>query len=481
MMAFDPPTFAGDGSLGGAVASGLSGPGRPWYGALRDAVLGVTLINGRAQRLKFGGSVMKNVAGYDVSRLMAGAFGTLGVLLDVSIKVLPRPQFESTRAFALDRNAAHANVVAWARSALPLSATCHADGMLHVRLSGTEKGVRGAVARIGGDEVSHASEFWDSVRDQTHAFFRRGPHLSRRRCRRQPAYPALDGDWLTEWAGAQRWFKRHRHARCRSADVDADGAKARRLGGDVRRRGNRPTTRRRGAEIPSAPEAGIRSDGAVQSRRIVRRKRSILNADATAAAILATESGRRADAILRACVHCGFCNATCPTYLLTGDELDGPRGRIYLVKEMLEADAPSSVARDHLDRCLTCRACETTCPSGVAYGELAEIGRDFVEARGASRHGGPVGARRAGTRACRRRNVSRSSRAWGARFARCCRDTSRARSRGSQSGGPAALKKPRAARRRTRRLRTTRHDAGGQRRARSYPGRRRRQGRPRRR
>ena len=97
--------------------------------------------------------------------------------------------------------------------------------------------------------------------------------------------------------------------------------------------------------------------------------------------ILATASGRRADSILRACVHCGFCNATCPTYLLTGDELDGPRGRIYLVKEMLEADAPSSVAREHLDRCLTCRACETTCPSGVAYGELAEIGRDFIEAR----------------------------------------------------------------------------------------------------
>src|SRR3954449_3835021 len=97
------------------------------------------------------------------------------------------------------------------------------------------------------------------------------------------------------------------------------------------------------------------------------------------AAVLATDSGRRADEILRACVHCGFCNATCPTYLLTGDELDGPRGRIYLVKEMLEAGVPSAVAREHLDRCLTCRACETTCPSGVAYGELAEIGRNFVE------------------------------------------------------------------------------------------------------
>jgi glycolate oxidase iron-sulfur subunit len=97
--------------------------------------------------------------------------------------------------------------------------------------------------------------------------------------------------------------------------------------------------------------------------------------------VLATASGRRADAILRACVHCGFCNATCPTYLLTGDELDGPRGRIYLIKDMLEGDAPTAVAREHLDRCLTCRACETTCPSGVAYGELAEIGRNFIEAR----------------------------------------------------------------------------------------------------
>jgi len=97
--------------------------------------------------------------------------------------------------------------------------------------------------------------------------------------------------------------------------------------------------------------------------------------------ILATSSGRRADEILRACVHCGFCNATCPTYLLTGDELDGPRGRIYLIKDMLEADTPTPIAREHLDRCLTCRACETTCPSGVAYGELAEIGRNFIEAR----------------------------------------------------------------------------------------------------
>ena len=96
-------------------------------------------------------------------------------------------------------------------------------------------------------------------------------------------------------------------------------------------------------------------------------------------AILATPAGARADAILRSCVHCGFCNATCPTYQVLGDELDGPRGRIYLIKEMLEAGAANGTARRHLDRCLTCRACETTCPSGVRYGELLEIGREFVE------------------------------------------------------------------------------------------------------
>lgn len=97
-------------------------------------------------------------------------------------------------------------------------------------------------------------------------------------------------------------------------------------------------------------------------------------------AFIATDAGRRAESVLRSCVHCGFCNATCPTYQLLGDELDGPRGRIYLIKEMLEQDEASSVVSDHLDRCLTCRACETTCPSGVAYGELLEIGRNYLEA-----------------------------------------------------------------------------------------------------
>ncbi|MEO5772132.1 MAG: glycolate oxidase subunit GlcF [Burkholderiaceae bacterium] len=94
-----------------------------------------------------------------------------------------------------------------------------------------------------------------------------------------------------------------------------------------------------------------------------------------------TRDGEAAEAILRKCVHCGFCTATCPTYLLLGDELDGPRGRIYLIKEVLEGKAPTRSTQLHLDRCLTCRNCETTCPSGVQYGQLVEIGRKVVDAR----------------------------------------------------------------------------------------------------
>ncbi|MGB4334341.1 MAG: 4Fe-4S dicluster domain-containing protein, partial [Chromatiaceae bacterium] len=99
-----------------------------------------------------------------------------------------------------------------------------------------------------------------------------------------------------------------------------------------------------------------------------------------AAFIRDSHQGQEADAILRSCVHCGFCTATCPTYQLLGDELDGPRGRIYLIKQVLEGQTPSRKTQLHLDRCLTCRSCETTCPSGVRYGRLVDIGRAAVEA-----------------------------------------------------------------------------------------------------
>src|SRR6056300_912863 len=96
-------------------------------------------------------------------------------------------------------------------------------------------------------------------------------------------------------------------------------------------------------------------------------------------AILETREGKEANDILRSCVHCGFCTATCPTYQLLGDELDSPRGRIYLIKELLEGQKPTEATQLHLDRCLTCRSCESTCPSGVQYGRLVDIGRNIVE------------------------------------------------------------------------------------------------------
>ncbi|MFW6094392.1 MAG: glycolate oxidase subunit GlcE, partial [Pseudomonadota bacterium] len=135
-LPFEPPRFQGRGTLGGAVACGLSGPGRPWRGAVRDAVLGVEMVNGLGEHLRFGGQVMKNVAGYDVSRLQTGAFGTLGVLLAVSVRVMPVPAAEETRVFELDARAALERCRAWARGPYPITATAHLDGRLHVRLSG---------------------------------------------------------------------------------------------------------------------------------------------------------------------------------------------------------------------------------------------------------------------------------------------------------------------------------------------------------
>ena len=184
------------------VAAGLSGPRRPWGGAVRDAVLGVKLINGRGEALRFGGQVMKNVAGYDLSRLMVGALGTLGILLEVSIKVLPRPAVERTLVFELDAVAAAARQVEWGRRPLPLSATLAHAGRLHLRLSGSGQGVQAAREALGGEETDNA--IWAAVRDQTLGFFHTAAPLWR--ISLPPAAPALDGVGLTEWGGALRWL-----------------------------------------------------------------------------------------------------------------------------------------------------------------------------------------------------------------------------------------------------------------------------------
>lgn len=202
-LPFEPPKFHGGGTLGGAVAAGIAGPGRPWRGAVRDALLGVELVNGRGEILRFGGQVMKNVAGYDVSRLQAGAFGTLGVLLAVSVKVLPQPSVERTRIFELSPAEALTCCRAWARRPHPISATCYYQGQLRVRLSGAETAVAQAAAQLGGEDDA-GSGFWPALRDQRLEFFAE-PGLWRTSVPPAAALPA--DDCLTTWGGAERWWR----------------------------------------------------------------------------------------------------------------------------------------------------------------------------------------------------------------------------------------------------------------------------------
>jgi glycolate oxidase FAD binding subunit len=172
-------------------------------------ILGVQIINGKGQKLHFGGQVMKNVAGYDISRLMAGSLGTIGVLLEISLKVLPRPVMEITLSQEQDaRNAIHLFNV-WAAQLLPLSA-CAFDGeRLYVRLSGSEEAIQAARNKIGGDKPDdNGLSFWEQVREQTHVFFQRGTKPLWRWSVPATTPPIdLPGEWKIDWGGAQRWFR----------------------------------------------------------------------------------------------------------------------------------------------------------------------------------------------------------------------------------------------------------------------------------
>lgn len=205
MLAFEPPHFGPRATLGGCIAAGLSGPRRASLGAVRDFMLGVEMLNGRGERLRFGGQVMKNVAGYDVSRLMAGSLGTLGLILQASLKVLPRPASEATLQFEVDEAQALSMMRAWAITPLPVSATCYHDQVLTLRLSGAQSAVQAARQRLGGQMLVASEEFWRSIREQTSHFFRE--HQALWRIALPPnAHLSLAGKQLIEWSGALRWI-----------------------------------------------------------------------------------------------------------------------------------------------------------------------------------------------------------------------------------------------------------------------------------
>jgi glycolate oxidase FAD binding subunit len=214
MLPFEPPHF-GDpnhpgGTIGGAVAAGLSGPARPWQGAVRDAVLGVTVLSGEGKVLHFGGKVMKNVAGYDVSRLMAGALGTLGVLLEVSIRVLPIARVQQTQIIPMSASHALAHLAEWNRSPLPINGASFHDDALHIRLAGAQSAVHKAALRIGGDtqEPTAATHYWQALRDHHLPFFQaKTGDLWRVALPLTASIAALpEAHQLIDWGGQQRWL-----------------------------------------------------------------------------------------------------------------------------------------------------------------------------------------------------------------------------------------------------------------------------------
>lgn len=207
MLAFEPPQFGPDATLGGTLACGLSGPARPFRGAARDFVLGTKIINGTGEQLRFGGAVMKNVAGYDVSRLMCGAYGTLGVLLEASLKVLPRPAAEAYLVLEFDSDSAFSTMAQWQREPLPLSGLCYDGDRLHVRLAGAEQAVTAARRRLGGEADPHAEKFWERVREQQSGFFTGTGELWRLSVPNTAPALNLTGKQMIDWGGSLRWLK----------------------------------------------------------------------------------------------------------------------------------------------------------------------------------------------------------------------------------------------------------------------------------
>ena len=227
MLAFEPPHFGEGATIGGAIGSGLSGPRRASSGAVRDFVLGAVLMNASGEALTFGGQVMKNVAGYDVSRLLAGSLGTLGLILEYSIKVMPRPARETTLRFSMDEIVALRRLNEWAGKGWPVSASCWYQDVLTVRLSGAEAAVEEAVLALGGEGVPDGQAFWRALREQELAFFG-STSLWRLSLPSTASALVLRGEQLIEWGGAQRWLK-------------ADPADAQRIRGTVAAAGGHAT------------------------------------------------------------------------------------------------------------------------------------------------------------------------------------------------------------------------------------------------
>jgi glycolate oxidase FAD binding subunit len=243
MLAFEPPRFSDAATIGGTLACNQSGPSRPWSGSVRDHVLGVRLINGLGEHLKFGGQVMKNVAGYDVSRLQAGAMGSLGVITEVSLKVLPKPAATKTLVWDMDAQAAITFMNQLSARPKPLSAACWLQGRLYVRLSGALSAVEATVKEWQGKEwqgkdafdsdVFDSEKFWEQLRHQKLDFFNQALPLWRLSVNSTAQIASLDSESLIDWGGAQRWYRGEADkTRMESLATEAGGQVSLFAGGD---------------------------------------------------------------------------------------------------------------------------------------------------------------------------------------------------------------------------------------------------------
>ena len=207
MLACEPPRFGGKATLGGTLATNVSGPGRPWYGSIRDHVLGVTLINGESKQLRFGGQVMKNVAGYDLSRLQAGAMGGLGLMTEISLKVLPKPATTRTLKFTMDQAEAIQRMNSMSGQPKPITAAYWSSGELYVRLAGAASAVDATAKSWGGEELASdvALALWSDLQDQQLAIFN-ADKVWRFSMKSSADVLPIEGDSLINWGGAERWY-----------------------------------------------------------------------------------------------------------------------------------------------------------------------------------------------------------------------------------------------------------------------------------
>jgi glycolate oxidase FAD binding subunit len=207
MLAFEAPYAKHGATIGGAFASGLSGPRRPYSGAVRDFVLGAEIIDGKGDYLRFGGQVMKNVAGFDVSRLQCGAWGTLGLVTQVSFKCLPLPKAQTTLRMDLTAAQFMSHCAKWASLPLPISGAAWMEGVARVRLSGAQAAVKSATEKLGGESVDD-DHWWADLRDQRLPFFTQPTNDALWRLSVKATAP-LDSHppQIIDWSGAQRFVK----------------------------------------------------------------------------------------------------------------------------------------------------------------------------------------------------------------------------------------------------------------------------------